>query len=286
MLFSDAEGRISTTPPQISFLDHGFLFGDSLYEVVRVYDRKLFGWNEHIERFIKSGERVGIDVAPLVPEMRKRAAALLTELQEPSAAFRIVLSRGVGRLHIDWRSCSKPAIYMAAWKFDVASLPKSISLAVVNIRRNDIRALDPAIKSGNYLNSVLAFKEAAEYGFDDAIFLNLKGHITELTTMNIGWIKDDKVFTPATSTGILHGVTRRILCEHAKVLEGEYPIQDLETADEVFVLSTFKEVLPVSKIRFESGKIQEYRSTQKTLELLRVLQAGIQKRLSTEVNFF
>lgn len=286
MLFSDAAGKISVNPPTISFLDHGFLFGDSLYEVVRVYDRKFFGWNEHMERFVSSGKRSGIDITSLLPELEKRAKALVRELGEPSAAFRMIVTRGVGKLHIDWRTCAKPEIYMAAWKFDAMALPKSLKLAVTKIRRNDRQALDPAIKSGNYLNSVLAYKEAVERGFDDAILLNIAGEITELTTMNIGWVANGEVYTPAVDTGILHGITRRVFLETAKVNQGHFLVDALQKAQEVFVLSTFKEVLSVSAVGFEDEKIIEYPRHEKTLELQKSLRAEIEKRLARESAIF
>lgn len=239
-----------------------------------------------MQRFIESGKRSGIEIERLVPELRKRAVSLLTSLNEPNAAMRMIVTRGVGRLHIDWRTCSKPEIYMAAWKFDVATLPKSLRLAVTKIRRNDIRALDPAIKSGNYLNSVLAFREAVERGFDDAILLNIRNEVTELTTMNIGWVKSGKAFTPSTDCGILHGITRKLLLQVAEVCQGQFGVEHLRDADEVFVLSTFKEVLPVSAISFEDGKIIEFRTGEKTIELQKVLRAEIDRRLNRESKIF
>ncbi|MBN8554195.1 MAG: aminotransferase class IV family protein [Deltaproteobacteria bacterium] len=286
MLFSDLHGKISKEPPQVSLLDHGFLFGDSLYEVVRVYDRKFFGWKEHMERMVESGKAVGIDVSALLSTLKARAIELLKNLNEPSAAIRIFVTRGVGKLHIDPRSCEKPSIYMAAWKFDVQAQPKHLRLAVTKIRRNSRVALDPAIKSGNYLNNILAFKEAVDYGFDDAILLNVENKITELTTMNLGWIKDGKVFTSSTDTGILHGITRKFLVGLTSVSQGAYGVDALQNADEVFALSTFKEVLPVTAVRFENGEIKEYRSHPKTLELGGVFKNFVQKYLEKESSLF
>jgi branched-chain amino acid aminotransferase len=239
-----------------------------------------------MERFIKSGDASGIDIRKLLFEIEKRAWALLSELYEPNAALRIVVTRGSGKLHIDWRTCPKPEIYMAAWRFDKANLPETLRLAVTKIRRNDIRALDPAIKSGNYLNSVLAFKEAVERGFDDAILLNPQGMITELTTMNLGWVAENRVYTPSTDCGILHGVTRKVLLQVTDVNQGQYKEDALRKADEVFVLSTFKEVLPVSAISFEDGQIIKYEKTQKTLELQKMLRSEIERRLAKESPVF
>ena len=156
----------------ISFLDHGVLFGDSLYEVVRLYDKKILGWKEHAERLIESGRRTGINIKDVMPKIEQRACALFKEMQHPDAVVRILVTRGVGELHINSEHCDDPAVYLAAWQFVPELTPKSMRLAVTKIRRNSIRALDPAIKSGNYLNNVLAFREAQELGYDDAILLN------------------------------------------------------------------------------------------------------------------
>lgn len=267
MLYSDAEGKISQNPPLVSLLDHGFLFGDSLYEVVRLYDKKIFAWTEHMERLCRSGNRVGLDVQSLLPELVRRAEHLLSVLKEPNAALRIMVSRGVGDLHIDPRSCKNPAVYMVAWKLAPERLPLEISLIVATIRRNSRLALDPAIKSGNYLNSVLAFKEAAELGFDDAVMLNVEGFLTELTTSNIGWISLGRIYTPRIDTGILHGITRKFFIQKIEVHEGDYTPDVLKKADEVFALSTFKEVLPVTSIRFENGYVQHYPKGERTTSL-------------------
>ncbi len=286
MLYSDASGHISANPPQISILDHGFLFGDSLYEALRVYKRKIFAWKEHSERFIICGERVGINIKALLPEIEKRTKSLLAELNEPEAGVRIIVTRGVGKLNIDWRSCSEPAIYIAAWKFDHAGFSKPVSLYISKIRRNSRLALDPAVKSGNYLNNVLAFKEAVEAGYDDAIMLNSDGHITELTTSNLGWIKNGIFYTSQTDSGILHGVTRRLLLQIEKVKEGSFTEEDLFEADELFVLSTFKEVLPVSRLGSYSGATRAYTRTDLSLSLRQRMREHIEERLKSERESF
>ncbi len=267
MLFSDAEGRISDQAPRISLLDHGFLFGDSIYEVLRTYDGLLFGWQEHMDRLAQSARRLALPLEPLLPEIAKRADALLAQLGEPNAAIRIFVTRGVGKLHIDPRSCTKPVIYMAAWPFDAGVHLKPLRLAVTKIQRLTIESLDPAIKSGNYLNAVLAFHEAIELGYDDAILLNSKGEVAELTTSNIGWISNGKIVTPATGSGILYGITRKLCLDcDGGMVEGHYTESDLKKAEEVFALSTFKEIVPVTEVRFSDGSIKSFSNSTKTKE--------------------
>jgi branched-chain amino acid aminotransferase len=286
MLFLDTEGKISENPPSISMLDHGFLFGDSLYEVVRLYDRRVLAWEDHKSRLLRGAERTGLDVASILPQIEAKMRELLSVLRESSAALRMIITRGVGRLHIDWRSCDRPSVYMAAWKFDRADQPKSIRIWVANIRRNAISALDPSIKSGNYLNNVLAFKEAVENKFDDAVMLNPDGIVTELTTSNIGWAKNGKVFTPFVDSGILHGVTRKLLLEATDVEEGSYSADDLLNADEVFAISTFKEIMPVTQIGRVGQVAKTFVPGPVTERLQKDLHARILAKIATEKALF
>ncbi|MDB5037639.1 MAG: ilvE 2 [Bacteriovoracaceae bacterium] len=282
MLFSDIEGKISSQAPSVSLLDHGFLFGDSLYEVVRLYDRKILAWAEHRDRLLRGGDKLGIDIRSYLPTIEKRMSDLLISLTEPSAALRMIITRGVGKLHIDYRTCAVASIYMAAWKFDLAAQPKEVRLWVSTVRRNAITALDPSIKSGNYLNNVMAYKEALENKFDDAVMLNPENEVTELTTSNIGWIKAGKVFTPRIDAGILHGITRKLLLEVVDITEDYFELEDLMSADEVFALSTFKEVVPVVEIGTPEGQRKTFSPGAVTLKLQLDLRKKIEKKLADE----
>ncbi len=213
---------------------------------------------------------------------------LFKELNEDNAAVRVVITRGVGKLHIDYRSCTAPQMYMAAWKLNEADLPASVRVMVPKIRRNPKEALDPAIKSGNYLNNVLALREAVDAGFDDALLLNLQGEVTELTTSNIGWFRAGQAETPEVDTGILHGVTRRILSETCPVKFVRLKEVDLAEVEEMFVLSTLKEVLPIGEIRWSNGKTRSFQSTQfkQCLKLREEFRQQIEKRLQSTQEFY
>ncbi len=286
MLFCDADGRISSEAPQVSFMDHGFLFGDSIYEVVRVYDRKIFGWAEHRERLIESCKRIWIPVEPMLPQIEDRMQRLLKTLQEPHSALRMIITRGVGPLNINTRKVEQPRLYMAAWKYDPTLFNKPVTIAVPEVRRNPRSALDPSIKSGNYLNSVMALRQAQDLGFDDAVMLNPEGKVTELTTSNLGWFRGSTLCTPHTDSGILFGITRRLLCETHPVETLEYDEGALREADEIFALSTFKEVLPVSKLRLSDGTVREFKSFTKTQALATSFHQKILDRLKTEKEWF
>lgn len=286
MIFSDPEGRISDTPPQVSFLDHGFLFGDSIYEVVRVYNRKILGWAEHRERLFESARRMSLPMEGRLDEIETRMRDLFKKLNDPHPCLRMVITRGVGRLNINTKSCEKPLIYMAAWKYQPELFNQPVSLAIPKIRRNSKTALDPAIKSGNYLNSVLALLEAQNLSCDDALMVNPDGIMTELTTSNFGWIKGDRIFTPHEDAGILHGITRKIFMSAFSVEAVMSPPHVLLEADEVFVLSTFKEVLPVKSIRFEDGQIREFKDFSKSYRLRESFHEKILKKLEGEREYF
>jgi len=286
MLFMDEKGRVSPQPPMVSFLDHGFLFGDSVYEVVRVYKRRVFGWPLHKIRLLESARRMRLQIEPLITEIERRMHDLLAGLNVEDAALRMVITRGVGKLHINPKTCMQPQVFMAAWKYDPGLHDKPVHLMIPTVRRNSRAALDPAIKSGNYLNSVMAYQEAQDAGVDDALFLNGEGHLTELTTSNVGWFRGSTICTPADEAGLLLGITRRVLLETHQVETGLYPTTELERASEVFALSTFKEVVPVASIRLENGKTIQFKEFPRTQELQKSFHSVVEKMLSNEPQWY
>jgi len=285
-LFSDESGHISAVPPRVSFLDHGFLFGDSIYEVVRLYDRKIFGEADHWQRLALSAERLQIPVQNFQQEIQNRIRALFRSFGEANACLRLIVTRGEGPLHIDSRPCSNPRIFMAVWKYEAKMRPASIDVLIPSIQRNSRFSTDPAIKSGNYLNSVLAFREAVDQGFDDALMLNSEGCVTEFTTSNVGWICGDTVFTPSTNCGILHGVTRKHFMKAISVQEGEFNLEDLMKADEAFALSTLKELVPIRRLKTFKGQQREWNSFTRCEELHDKLKRSINAELETQEQIF
>lgn len=281
-MFSNQDGEISRQSPQVDFLDHGFLFGDSIYEVVRLYDGKLFGWKEHKERLLQSAKRLDLPVEALIHEIEKRMKALFRSLGELNACIRMVITRGIGKLHIDPRTCKMPKIYMAAWKYDDSAQAPDLKVYIPNLKRNLREAMDPAIKSGNYLNNIMGLQEALRASYSDALFLNYKNEITELTTSNIAWIRKGCVETPSTQSGILHGVTRNFLIRTLEVKEGHYPVDVLDEVEEIFALSTLKEILPIYEIKSASGKIWKWQNFHQTLQIHEKLRHTISKELEEQ----
>lgn len=268
MFFSDAQGQISQQAPQVSFLDHGFLFGDSIYEVVRSYNRRLFTWQEHIERLEASSKRLGIDISEILQTLEARVVELFRAANYDNAACRIIITRGPGPLHIDTRQCHSPRCYLALWEFDRHQVPDQYRLIIPKIRRNHRDALDPAIKSGNYLNNVLALREAHLAGFDDSLMLNTSGHITELTTSNIAWIKNGELRTPSLNVGILSGVTRLSFKEFCpELVESEYLEEEILDGAQLFALSTLKEILPVTEFQGSDGALRSCTVSDELLDL-------------------
>jgi branched-chain amino acid aminotransferase len=254
---------ISPTEAKVSVFDRSFLYGDSLYEVVRTYHGKFFGMNEHLERLEQSAILCHMELA----QSRDQYA---TEIHRTYKAFkaqkgcehsevycRLIVSRGVGRIGFGKEYLFSPTQFVIIVQpLDIPSdenFEAGCKLRVVNRLRNDRRALDPAMKSGNYLNSLLGYLEARDQNFDDALLANFEGHITEGTTFNIGYIKRRIVVTPPLDIGILDGITRRYLIQLTRkmgleVRETRFPKERLYEADEVFWMSSLREAFPVVQV--------------------------------------
>ncbi len=256
----------------VSVFDRGFLYGDGLYEVVRTYGGDfMFALDEHLARLEKSlvlcRMKLAKPTAFYRQEMLRTLGAFRKRpgMQQTEAYVRIVFTRGVGRIGFGHSQIDHPTQYVIiAQPLDLPTeekLRKGYHYRVVERARNHPRALDPAMKSGNYLNNLLAFLEATEpqHGFggtsdtDDALLCDQEGNVTEGTTFNIFYIKRGIVVTAPLDIGILDGITRRItldLCETLgiPVREVRFPKARLSEADEVFMTSSIKEVFPVTKI--------------------------------------
>lgn len=256
---------LSLASTHIHVYDRSFLYGDSLYEVVRSYKGKFMFMKEHLDRLEKSAKlcrlRITQRLSELSSEMEKTYAFYKRTQVKRGAPLdvycRIVLSRGTGKIGFaqsNVRSGSTFAIYVQPL---VQPSPKDFergyNLTVVTRLRNDPRALDPAMKSGNYLNSVLAYFEGTDTGADDALMANADGHLTEGTTFNIFYVRNGMVATPPLDIGILDGITRREILKASRKVgietrEVRFPREYLYAADEVFISSTLKDAFPVTKV--------------------------------------
>jgi branched-chain amino acid aminotransferase len=244
---------ISPAGAMISVFDRGFLYGDSIYEVVRVYDGTPFAFEAHLERLVASGERIGLALPWPLDHVRAAVADTLRAAEAGDAYLRIVVTRGRGPISLDPQEAEDPQlIVMALYAAppDPEVYERGRSACLVSVRRNLTRAIDPQAKTGNYMNNVLAAGEARAQGADEAIVLAGDGRVAEGSSANVfAWI-DGAWVTPPLDVGILSGITRRTiltLCgEHGiEATERElWPI-DLAGAREVFVCSTMREIMPI-----------------------------------------
>jgi branched-chain amino acid aminotransferase len=245
---------------KVSAFDRSFHFGDSLYEVTRSYDGVLFSLDEHLRRLVRSTElamfEVPIDTGKIGTQVREACRAFFRKFGNLDVYVRVTLSRGAGDLNIDRATSSEP--YSLVYVKELEQTPAKaysdgVHYAVVERRRNLPSALDPAMKSGNYLNNVLALAEAKKLGAQDAIMLNWQGFVTEGTTNNVYMVKDGEVWTAPLSVGILAGITRdwiELLSKKEKIVYQDrlYTASELFAADEVFFSSSTKEIVPITTL--------------------------------------
>ncbi|MBL7714680.1 MAG: aminotransferase class IV [Bdellovibrionales bacterium] len=254
--------QVDAKTASIPVFDRGFLYGDSLYEVARTYGGKALFMSEHLDRLFESAKLARMQLSQSKEEYRRQMEASIQAFralpgQSQSEAYcRIIVTRGAGKIGFGLNCVMTPTQYVIlTQKLEPPSaeqFQKGFKYRVVERFRNHPNATDPAMKSGNYLNSLLAFLEAGD-GFDDALLCNADGHLTEGTTFNIFYVKNGIVVTSPLDIGILDGLTRRATLELAKKLkipvrEVRFPKERLYEADEVFMTSTIKEVFPVTKV--------------------------------------
>jgi branched-chain amino acid aminotransferase len=238
---------------RIPVLDRGFLFGDSIYEVVRTRGGAVFGWREHLQRLRASADGIGLlldlDDAAIV----RRIDATLRAAGNAESYVRLIVTRGTGSApSIDLGAAPGPARWIVLVR-DLPPGPATARLQIIARLRNDRRALDPAIKSGNYLNNVLGLAEAKAAGATDCLFLDAQGHATEASTSNVFALRGGRLLTPPLGVGILAGVTRALLIDFCRgrgdaVAETDVTADAVRTADEVFLSSTLRDVTPVTHV--------------------------------------
>lgn len=247
---------------KISVFDRSYLYGDSLYEVARTYGGNFFGLREHLERLEKSAALcrmvLGQKLSEYEEQIHHTLAAFYRENSRDTEAYcRIVVSRGEGKIGFGLSCLTTPTLYtiiiQPVEEPSAAQLSKGYRMQISKRLRNDPRALDPAMKSGNYLNSLLAYLDAATDGCDDALLCNHDGFLTEGTTFNLFYIRRGIVATPPLDIGILDGITRREVIKYCRerkieVREVRFTPKNLMEADEVFLTSSIKEVFPITRI--------------------------------------
>jgi len=245
---------LSREEAKISAFDQGFLYGDGVYEVIRVYRGKPFYLAEHLERLWASAEAIGIRRGNVNVDLPSLCAEALQRNRLSDALLRIILTRGPGDETVYPGSGESPTLLVIPREFH--DLPeekyrRGIRAVVVSVRRNSALALPPRIKSINLLNNILAKREALERGADEPILLSPEGHLSESCAANVFFVTQGRVKTPDVSVGLLWGITRRVVIDLVKKLgvaleEGFYAAEELLSAEEVFLTSTTREIMPVT----------------------------------------
>ncbi len=241
----------------VSVFDHGLLYGDGCFEGIRAYGGRILKLKSHLARMYESASLIRLNPAYDVDEVEDAVRATLEANGLEDAYIRLIFTRGVGTLGLHPFRCPTPGTIVIADKIQLYPeelYENGMHVIVAQRPRIPIPCLDPRIKSLNYLNNILAKIEAIDAGVLEAIMLNLEGEVAECTGDNIFMVKDGKLSTPSTSTGILHGVTRRFIireiapaCGHT-VDESVFPLEELLGADEIFLTGTAAEVIGVTRI--------------------------------------
>jgi branched-chain amino acid aminotransferase len=250
----------------VSVFDHGFLYGDGIYETLRVYDGVVFKLDEHLHRLYRSASLIGLSIPADLGSLKTAVHETLIANSLVNAYVRMTISRGRGPIGIDPDLCPEPTFVIIAQEFKeypAAYYKNGLSLVIAETRRNLKEAINPQIKSLNFLNNILAKIEAKKKNAYEAIMLNASGELTEGTISNLFFYRNDALCTPSVSCGILDGVTRGLIIELAgreglKVKEGKFMKKDIYEAREVFITNTTMEVMPVSKLDdriYPAGKI-------------------------------
>ncbi|ALC81883.1 MULTISPECIES: branched-chain-amino-acid transaminase [Bacillus] len=240
----------------ISVYDHGFLYGDGVFEGIRVYNGNVFRMKEHMKRLYESAMSILLEIPYSIEELTELVLHTVEKNQLKDAYIRLVVSRGKGDLGLDPNKCHKPSIVIIVEP--LAIFPKSlyetgIDIVTVPTRRNRPDVLSPKVKSLNYLNNVLVRIEAHLAGVSEALMLNDQGYVAEGSADNIFIYKNGKLLTPPGYVGALEGITRNAIIEYAKemgyeVSEEPFTRHDVYTAEEVFLSGTAAEVISVIKV--------------------------------------
>jgi len=240
----------------ISVFDHGFLYGDGIYETIRVYEGVIFRLDEHLQRLFRSASLIGLTIPLAVNPLKVSIYKTLIANKLRNAYIRLTVSRGRGAIGLDPDLCPEPTIVIIVQElkeYPKTFYEKGITLIIAETRRNLKGAIDPRIKSLNFLNNILAKIEAKKKGVYEALLLNVYGKLTEGTISNIFFYKDGVIYTPSVDCGILDGITRGLIIDLAKredlkIKEGKFKREDLYAAEEVFITNTTMEVMPVAKV--------------------------------------
>jgi branched-chain amino acid aminotransferase len=260
---------------KISVFDHGLLYGDGIFEGIRIYNSRVFKLKEHIKRLYMSAKAINLDIGITPLEMEKIVLKCVHDNNKKEGYIRLLVTRGVGDLGIDPSKCEKASIIIIT--ADISLYPaeyyeKGIAVITASARRVSSDSLDPRIKSLNYLNNIMAKLEAKQAGCLEAVILNKQGYVTECSADNIFIIKSGCLISPKSNCGSLEGITRETVFEIADTLsiksrEEMITNYDLYTSDECFITGSGAEIMPVTVI--DGRKIGDGKPGKLTLLLMK-----------------
>jgi branched-chain amino acid aminotransferase len=240
----------------VSVFDHGLLYGDGIFEGIRAYNGRVFKLKEHVDRLFFSAKAILLSI-PLTPQdMMEAVIETCRQNKIREGYIRLVVTRGAGTLGLNPNLCKNPSVIIIAGRIQLYPpelYEKGMEIVTVPTVRNLHSAVNPAIKSLNYLNNILAKIEALNAGCQEAVMLNAEGFVAECTGDNIFIIQERQLLTPPLSAGALHGITRRVVMDMAVesgllVSEPNLTRYDLFNADECFLTGTGAELAPVVKV--------------------------------------
>jgi branched-chain amino acid aminotransferase len=247
----------------VSVYDHGLLYGDGVFEGIRIYRGKIFKCQQHVDRLYHCAEQIRLRIPMSKEEMVKIQRDCIAANNLMEGYIRLVVTRGFGTLGLDPRRCPVPGIICIADQirlFSAEAYEQGMRVVVANRPKTPIACLDPRVKSLNYLNNILAKCEAIDFGCDECIMLNQDGFVTEGSGDNIFVVKKGVIYTPPSEAGILEGVTRGFVSRELapalgfKVVEKNMKLDEVLTADEVFLTGTAAEIIGVTAIDQHDGK--------------------------------
>ena len=241
---------------KVSVFDHGLLYGDGVFEGIRMYHNRVFKLREHIERLYWSAKAILLEIPMSQEEMIQATIETCRRNNLREGYIRLIVTRGKGTLGLDPRRCPTPSVIIIAANIQLypAELyAKGMAIVTVPTTRNLVNAVNPAIKSLNYLNNILARIEANNAGVEEAIMLNADGFVAECTGDNVFIVQKGRLMTPPLSAGALYGITRNTVldCARAAGIPVSEPLltrYDVYNADEMFLTGTAAEMIPVVKV--------------------------------------
>lgn len=263
---------------KISVFDHGLLYGDGVFEGIRCYNGNVFLLDEHLERLYDSAKSLMLKIPKPIEEMKENVLETLRRNQLREGYVRLIVTRGIGDLGLDPDKCPNPSVIIIADKIQLYPehfYEDGLEIVTVSVRRSNPEAINPRIKSLNYLNNILAKIEAKQSGAVEALMLSNDGFVAECSGDNIFLVKDEVIITPPSHLGILEGVTRNSVITLAQeagfhVEERIFTRHDIYIADECFLTGTAAEVIPVVKLdRRVIGEGKPGRVTQKLIAAFR-----------------